>query len=154
MLCRVRRMGAAPSGETTVTDENSTSPGSRARLLVVDDSATALRLLQAVLEGEHYDVVTACDGREGLEKVQQCRPDLIVTDSLMPGVDGFAFLRRLRENPATRLIPVIMLTSGDPRNSEHQHSGSQPDAFVTKSVVMEPLLYRVKDLLQRTRRDS
>ena len=137
-----------------MTDQNPRSPGSRARLLVVDDSATALRLLQAVLEGEHYDVVTACDGREGLEKVQQCRPDLIVTDSIMPGVDGFAFVRTLRENPATRPIPVIMLTSEVPREPEHQHGGSQPDAFVTKSVVMEPLLHRVKELLERTRQNS
>ena len=133
-----------------MTDENSAFPRGRARVLVVDDSPTALRLLQAVFEAEHFDVVTANDGGEGLEKVQQCRPDLIVTDSIMPGVDGFAFLRRLKENPATRLIPVIMLTSGDLRDPEYQQSESQPDAFVTKSMEMEPLLNQARDLLKRS----
>ena len=142
-------MGAAPFRRATVTDENRTAPNNRARLLVVDDSPTALRLLQAVFEAEHYDVVTATDGREGLEKVQQCRPDLIVTDSIMPGVDGFAFLRRLREDPATRLIPVIMLTSGDFRDPEYQRGESRPDAFVAKSMEMGPLVSQARNLLKR-----
>lgn len=137
-----------------MTDETPTFPSGRLRVLVVDDSPTTLRLLQAVFEAEDYDVVTASDGGEGLEKVQQCRPDLIVTDSIMPGVDGFALLRRLRENPATRLIPVIMLTSGDFRDPEYQRSEFQPDAFVTKSVALGPLLYRVGKLLNRPLQDD
>ena len=64
-----------------------------ARVLLVDDSPTALRMLQAVLEGEHYDVVTAIDGNDGFAKVFRYRPDLVVTDSVMPGSDGFAFVR-------------------------------------------------------------
>ena len=153
MLCRLRRMGAAPSGEATVTDVHSTVPSGRARVLVVDDSPTALRLLQAVFEAEHFDVVTAHDGGEGLEKVQQCRPDLIVTDSIMPGVDGFAFLRTLRENSATRLIPVIMLSSEDARDPKSQRGEFQPDAFVAKSMEMGPLLNQAKDLLKRPHQD-
>lgn len=121
----------------------------RARVLVVDDSPTALYLLRAIFEGEQYDVVTASDGLEGLHEVQRCAPDLIVTDSVMPGLDGFALLRRLRENPATRLIPVIMLTSGDPRDPDYQKNALQPDVFVTKSAEMRPLLQQVRDLLSR-----
>ena len=136
-----------------MTDENSAFPRGRARVLVVDDSPTALRLLQVVFEAEHFDVVTANDGGEGLEKVQQCRPDLIVTDSVMPGVDGFAFLRRLRENPATRLIPVIMLSTGDSRDPKSQPSEFQPDAFVAKSMEMGPLLNQARDLLKRLHQD-
>ena len=136
-----------------MTDEHSTVSSGRARVLVVDDSPTALRLLRAVFEAEHFDVVTANDGGEGLEKVQQCRPDLIVTDSIMPGVDGFAFLRRLKENPATRLIPVIMLTSGDLRDPKYQDSELQPDVFVTKSMEMEPLLNQARELLKRLPQD-
>ena len=115
----------------------------------VDDSLTALRLVQAVFESEHYEVVTASDGMEGLEKVQQRLPDLIVTDSVMPGVDGFAFLRKLKENPVTRMIPVIMLTSGDLSDSKSQGAESQPDVFVTKSAEMQPLLNQARSLLER-----
>lgn len=122
---------------------------SRARVLLVDDSPTALHLLRAVFLGEQYDVVTASDGREGLDEVQRCAPDLIVTDSVMPGLDGFALLRKLRENPATRLIPVIMLTSGDPRDPEYQKNELQPDVFVAKSAELQPLLRQVRDLLKR-----
>jgi CheY-like chemotaxis protein len=118
-------------------------------VLVVDDSLTVLRLVQAVFESAHYEVVTASDGREGLEKVQQRLPDLIVTDSIMPGIDGFAFLRKLKENPVTRLIPVIMLTSGDLSDSKSQGGDSQPDAFVTKSAEMQPLLNHARNLLER-----
>ena len=125
------------------------SSSGRARVLVVDDSPTALYLLRAVFEGEQYDVVTANDGMQGLDEVQRCAPDLIVTDSVMPGLDGFALLRKLRENPATRLIPVIMLTSGDPRDPQYQKNDLQPDVFITKSAEMQPLLRQVRDLLNR-----
>jgi len=122
-------------------------------VLVVDDSLTALTLVQAVFESEHYEVVTASDGMEGLEKVRQRLPDLIVTDSIMPGVDGFAFLRKLKENPVTRQIPVIMLTSGDFSGPKSQGGDSQPDVFVTKSMEMEPLLNQARNLLQRLHPD-
>lgn len=125
------------------------SSSSRARVLLVDDSPTALYLLRAVFESEQYDVVTATDGREGLDAVRRCAPDLIVTDAVMPGIDGFALLRGLRENPATRRIPVIMLTSGDPRDPEYQQNDIQPDVFVAKSAEMQPLLRQVRDLLRR-----
>ena len=107
-----------------MTDQNSTPPAGRARVLVVDDSPTALYLLRTVFESEQYDVVTATDGNEGLDEVHRRAPDLIVTDSVMPGLDGFALLRRLRENPATRLIPVVMLTSGDPSDPEYRKTTS------------------------------
>ena len=130
-------------------DGPSAAGGGRMCVLVVDDSLTALRLVQAVFESEHYEVVTASDGMEGLEKVQQRLPDLIVTDSVMPGVDGFAFLRKLKENPVTRMIPVIMLTSGDLSDSKSRGAESQPDVFVTKSAEMQPLLNQARSLLKR-----
>lgn len=127
--------------------ERPTARTGRARVLIVDDSPTALAVLQAVFEGEHYDVVTASDGMEGFEKAMRIEPDLLVTDGIMPGVDGFELLRMLKENPATRLIPVIMLTSGDIRDAEDQNRQPQPDAFIAKSMQMEPLLSRVRDML-------
>ena len=124
----------------------------RTRVLVVDDSPTALLLLRALFEREDYEVVPASDGLEGLEQVRLCRPDLIVTDSVMPGLDGFAFVQRLKESPATRLIPVIMLTT-DPY-PPRAVSEAQPDAVVAKSATMEPLVWQVKDLLKRARQET
>lgn len=120
----------------------------RARLLVVDDSPTVLSLLRAALEAHQYEVATAGDGAEALETIRQSAPDLIVTDSIMPGLDGFALLGQLKEDASTRAIPVIMLTSDpdDPRPA----GDVQPDAIITKSSHMEPLLAEIRGLLQRS----
>lgn len=117
-----------------------------ARVLVVDDSPTVLSLLQAALEAHHLEVQTASDGVEGLEKIRQFSPHLIVTDSIMPRLDGFALLARVKEDPATRRIPVIMLTSDpdDPRPG----GDIQPDAVITKSAQIEPLLAEIRSLLR------
>jgi adenylate cyclase len=122
------------------------------RVLVVDDSPLVLHLVRAALESARYEVITAKDGMEGLDKVRQWHPDVIVTDSVMPGIDGFALLRRLKEQPDTGLIPVIMLTSADVQESGQ--SEVQPDAFVAKSSDLGPLLKKVHAALaNRQKRD-
>jgi CheY-like chemotaxis protein len=108
------------------------------RVLIVDDSPSVLRILQFVFESAQYDVTTASDGAEGLRKVGEQLPDIVVTDSVMPGMDGFEFLRKLREQPTTSAIPVIMLTSEEP--SQFLDPESTPDAFVKKSADFAPLL--------------
>jgi CheY-like chemotaxis protein len=124
----------------------------RARVLVVDDSPTVLSLVRAALEAHQYEVATAGGGVEALEGIRQAAPDLIVTDSVMPGLDGFALLAHLRQDPSTRGIPVIMLTS-DP--DDRRPAGRvQPDAVVVKSAQMEPLLAEIRGLLQRPTRVS
>ena len=75
------------------------------RLLLADDSPSALRLLQAVFEGEQYDVLTAGDGMEAYAKANQFRPDLVITDNVMPMMGGMALLKKLRANPVTRELP-------------------------------------------------
>jgi CheY-like chemotaxis protein len=119
----------------------------RARLLVVDDSPTVLSLLQLVFEGDNYEVATARDGMEGIEKVRQWQPDLVVTDSVMPNIDGFELLRILRSDPATREIPVIMLTGSDQADSPRA-ADFQPDALASKSTEWSELLKLVRNLLQ------
>jgi CheY-like chemotaxis protein len=120
-------------------------------VLIVDDSETILLFLQAVFESEHYEVATATDGLDGLAKAHQSLPDLIVTDSIMPGMDGFALLHALRADPATEAVPVIMLTSGDPHDPDHIVRDPQPDAFVKKSADFGPLLAEIRDALTRRR---
>lgn len=82
-----------------------------AKILAVDDEPSIIRLIQINLERAGYEVVTARNGREGLGKVATEKPDLIVLDVMMPAMDGFEALGHLRRDPATRDIPVIMLTA-------------------------------------------
>jgi DNA-binding response OmpR family regulator len=121
------------------------------RVLVVDDSETVVNFLRMVLESQKYEVDTASDGNEGLAKAHQSLPDLIITDSIMPGMDGFSLLHALRADPATEAVPVIMLTSGDPHDPDHIVRDPQPNAFVKKSADLEPLLAEVRAALYHRR---
>lgn len=121
------------------------------RVLIVDDSETVVHFLRMLLEREQYEVDTACDGTDALAKAHQSLPDLIVTDSIMPGMDGFALLHALRADPATEAVPVIMLTSSDPHDPDHIVRDPQPDAFVKKSADFGPLLAEIRDALTRRR---
>jgi CheY-like chemotaxis protein len=121
------------------------------RLLIVDDSQAVLTFLQAIFESEHYEVMTASNGVDGLAKVHQAKPDVIITDSVMPELDGFGFLRALRDDPATEEVPVIMLTSGDPQDPEFADREPRPTALVKKSSNFEPLLTEVREALLRRR---
>jgi CheY-like chemotaxis protein len=80
-------------------------------ILIVEDVPDILRLLEETLKFKGYRAVTAYNGQEALEKIQQQRPDLIITDIMMPKLDGFGLVHRLRINPETRDIPVIFLTA-------------------------------------------
>ena len=119
------------------------------KLLIVDDSPSVLNVLQMVFESEHYEVVTATDGTEGLAKALEVQPDLVITDSIMPGLDGFGLLRALRADPATESVPVIMLTAGDPHDPDHIVREPRPNVFVKKSADFAPLLAEVRDALTR-----
>lgn len=119
----------------------------RPRLLIVDDSPVALAFLEAIFKGAYFEVDTAGTGQEGIDKAIRSEPDLVVTDGLMPDVDGFELIRRLKNHESTADIPVVMLTSGDFRDSEYTSRVPQPDAFVAKSMQIEPLMDQVKALL-------
>jgi CheY-like chemotaxis protein len=114
----------------------------RPRILVVDDSATVLHVVEQSLSGE-YEVETASDGTDGLMKARRCPPDLIVTDSLMPGLDGFALLTALNADPRTRSIPAIVLTSA----GEAPRGDLKIAAVVAKSMDLSPLLSAIKSAL-------
>jgi len=121
------------------------------RILVVDDSETVLNFLRTILENEQYEVATATNGNDGLAQAHQSLPDLVVTDSIMPGLDGFGLLHALRSDPATEAVPVIMLTSGAPDDPDHIAREPQPDAFVRKSADLTPLLAEIRAALERIR---
>lgn len=114
------------------------------KILAVDDERHIVRLVQINLQKEGYEVVTAGNGREALEKVASEKPDLIVMDVMMPEMDGFEALEKLKANPETAQIPIIMLTAK--AQDADVFSGWQKgaDLYLTKPFNPSELLTFVK----------
>lgn len=118
-----------------------------ARILVVDDTPANIKLLDAVLSPRRYTVVPAASGAEALSLVTQDPPDLILLDILMPEMDGYEVCRRLRADPATAHLPVIMITASETRDKVKGLEAGADD-FVTKPFDQAELLARVASLLR------
>lgn len=117
------------------------------KILLVDDSSTTLMMEKMILSQDVYDLVTASDGEEALVKATEEQPDLILLDVVMPKMDGFEACRRLREQDATREIPVIMVTTrGEAQNVEQGYALGCND-YVTKPINSLELMTKVKNLL-------
>lgn len=118
------------------------------KILVCDDERHIVRLIQVNLERQGYTVVTAFDGKEGLEKILSEKPDLVVLDVMMPYMDGFEVLKSLRKEPATQDLPVIMLTAKaqDKDVFEGYHYGA--DMYLTKPFNPMELVTFVKRIAQ------
>ena len=117
-------------------------------MLVVDDDPDKLNLLQFALSRAGYEVRTACDGEEGLAAVASFEPDLVVSDIMMPRINGYELARRIRENPKTRFIPIILQTAAGSR-AEDQRLGSEVGAlgYITDPTDLDLLLARARTLL-------
>jgi CheY-like chemotaxis protein len=111
------------------------------KILVVDDDRDFAQLLEFDLKKRGYVVALAGNGEEGLEKVKTENPSLIVLDIKMPKMDGYTFVRRLKKDPETKSIPVVVLTSYEPMKDMFQLEGVS-DYFV-KSANMESLLQTI-----------
>jgi CheY-like chemotaxis protein len=119
----------------------------RKKILLVDDSSLVLRVEQLILSKGPYELITAGDGQEGLERALADPPDLILMDLVMPRMDGFEAVRRLRANEATKMIPVIMVTTlGDADSMEAGFVAGCSD-YVTKPIEATLLLAKVRDHL-------
>ena len=117
-----------------------------ARILVVDDIEANVRLLQAKLEAEYYEVLSAPDGPTALILAATEKPDIVVLDVMMPLMDGFTVCRRLKENPETRHIPVVLLTALDGRADRVAGLEAGADEFLTKPIDDVMLFARVRSL--------
>lgn len=119
-----------------------------AKILVVDDESDVQLIIRTALEVEGFDVVTACDGEEGLERAKEELPDLIVLDVMMPKKDGFAVLAGLKEDDETCEIPVIMLTGLSDRDRIQKALMSGSDFYIVKPFEIDDLLQKVRIALR------
>ena len=120
------------------------------KILLVDDSSTVLMMERMILAAERFDIVTASNGREGQEKAKQEMPDLILMDIVMPHVNGLEACKALRADPATRHIPIILVTTrGEAQTMEQGYENGCND-YVTKPVNSAELLTKVRNLLGAT----
>lgn len=126
----------------------------RAKILLVDDDPDFVEATKAVLESQPYEVITALSGKAGLQKAREEKPDLVLLDIIMPGVDGFQVCQQLKKDPQLAEIPVIMITSFSQKYRETSLGLSQgltleAEDFVDKPVAPAELLIRVEKWLRK-----
>jgi putative two-component system response regulator len=124
--------------------ESATTP----RVLIVDDNPMVANLLEQVLRSEGNDVAVAADGLEALTAVARCAPDLILLDLDLPGLHGYEVCRRLKANPATRLIPVVIITARCESGDRVDAWDLGADDFLTKPFRMAEVTARCRSLLR------
>jgi len=119
-----------------------------AKVLVVDDTPHNVKLLADLLAVKGYQVATAVNGEEALSKVASDPPDLILLDVMMPGLSGYDVCRRLRSDPGTALLPIVLVTSLDPQSERVKGIEAGADDFLGKPINQAELFARVRSLLR------
>lgn len=119
-----------------------------AQILVVDDVAANIKLLEAKLTSEYYDVLSAKDGYEAIEKAKKNMPDIILLDVMMPGMDGFQTCQKIKQDPELAHIPVVMVTALSEQSDRLKGLESGADDFLTKPINDMALFARVKSLVR------
>jgi diguanylate cyclase (GGDEF)-like protein len=126
-----------------------TSAASPHRILVVDDDAATAELLRTWLRDHPYDVLEASNGEDGLRVVAAERPDLVLLDLRMPGVDGISVARHIKDDPATRSTPVILLTACRDTETKIEAFAAGADDYVTKPFEFQEMVARIGSMLRR-----
>ncbi len=123
-------------------------PAATPRVLIAEDDPKSAELLEAFLSGCDYEVRTAEDGEQTLKQVMAWKPDLILLDVMMPRISGFEVCKRLRADPATRNIGVLMITALDQPSDIDRAVDAGTDDFLTKPINKSELLLRIRSLLR------
>lgn len=118
------------------------------RVLIADDNPQGAELLEAYLSDSDYELRTAYDGEQTLQAVASWQPDLILLDIMMPRISGFEVCKRLRANPATKDIAVLMITALDQPSDIERAVEAGTDEFLTKPINKNELILRVRSLLR------
>ncbi len=124
------------------------------KLLLVEDDPSAVRITTYALEQAGYEVLAALNGQEALRKAQGEKPDLIILDVMLPGVDGFQVCRHLRADPQTAQIPILMLSAKAQQADVDTGLKVGADDYLTKPVDLSEVLSRVESLLAQKSAES
>lgn len=119
-----------------------------ARILIADDNAQGAELLEAYLADTDYQVKTVTDGEQALRMISEWNPDLLLLDIMMPRMSGFEVCKRVRLDPKTRSLPVIMVTALDQHVDVERAVDAGTDDFISKPIKQSELLLRIKSLLK------
>ena len=129
-------------------NSNSTQPTLPGEVLIVDDNAQNAELLQAYLEPLECDTRIAVDGLDAMKKVAEKHPDIILLDIIMPAMSGFEVCRRLKSDPSTANIPIVMVTALNELSDIERGVDCGADDFLSKPINKLELITRVKSLLR------
>ncbi|MDD3887169.1 MAG: response regulator [Patescibacteria group bacterium] len=123
------------------------------KILIVEDEAALLYALKAELSHNEFEVIEAIDGEKGLQALEDHRPDVVILDLLLPGIDGFEVLRRIKSKPETKNIPVIILTNlGDKESVEKGKSLGADDYLIKTDYSLEEVMKKLKGLVTKTKK--
>jgi two-component system, OmpR family, response regulator MprA len=122
------------------------------KVLVIDDEENIIEFIRLGLRYEGFQVESASDGEQGVTAAQRINPDLVILDVMMPGIDGLEVCRRLRDNPTTRDVPILMLTAKDEVKDRIIGLKTGADDYLTKPFDFDELLERIRAILRRQNR--
>lgn len=131
-----------PKEETTMDEAK------KKKIIVIDDEKDLLDTVEATLIAKNYTCFTALSGQEGLDKIAQSKPDLIILDLMMPTMDGFAVAEKLKKNPETNLIPIIVLTALDQEESAKKALAIGAKGYLVKPFEPDALLFTIHEFLK------
>ena len=124
------------------------SMAGKKKILVVDDEPNILKLIEFILKNAGYDVVVAANGADCIRKAKAEKPDMIVLDVMMPGMDGFEVARKLTKDAAALSVPILMLSSKAQFEDKMKGIDSGATDYITKPFDKEDLVQKVKECLE------